>query len=71
MLTDIQKLEALLREWDVPWSYTAHEGEHCISVGYDDNPHANHGEKITGYPGFYTTYYFDADGKFMKMGAWE
>ena len=29
------------------------------------------GEKVTGYSGFFTTFLFTPDGKFVEVGAWE
>ena len=30
-----------------------------------------HTDKIGGYSGFYTSFDFDSDGKFIKCGIWE
>lgn len=35
---------------------------------YDGYPSC---DKIDGYNGFYTSFEFDEDGKFLSVGAWE
>lgn len=70
-MTDLEKLKALLREWEVPFG-EVHEEAWCedpemlaVYVGEGDSP------KISGYGGFYTRFEFDLEGKFIKIGAWE
>ena len=74
-MTDLEKLTALLGEWGVP--YAAGDGEvqvgqpiggGGIGVGAD---HPGDEAKVGGYTGFYTLFTFDAEGRFVKMGAWE
>ena len=61
-MTDKEKLCTLLTEFGVEWR---EKGESIKCGGGGDYA------KITGYPGFYTKFIFDEDGKFIKMGAWE
>lgn len=60
-MKDIDKLTALLDEFGVGWEFADDERIVCCE-GL---------EKITGYNGFYTTFDFDVDGKFICMGAYE
>jgi hypothetical protein len=69
-VTDLDKLKALLDGWGVPHKYFAHEDAdaHVIKVGgYEHQRSAT----VGGYNGMYTLYYFNVDGKFLYMGAWE
>jgi hypothetical protein len=55
-MTDKEELVALLNKWGVTYNEV-------------DTP--NSIEVWGGYSGFYTAFVFDADGKFVRMGAWE
>lgn len=55
--SDMDTLKALLRRWGV--EFTDERGD-ATSVVVDG-----------GYPGFFTAFDFDAEGKFVKMGAYE
>lgn len=68
MKTDKDKLKALLTEFGVTFKEDLNNcarDEFNIIVEKDDNP------KIVGYNGFFTDFTFDAEGKFIEMGAWE
>ena len=76
-MSDLEKLEALLAEWGVPYraepgKLTLASGEHregiLLTIGGwngEDSP------KVGGYIGFYTLFLFSADGEFIVTGAWE
>lgn len=70
-MTDKEKLLALLGEWGVPGRCEDQPPDpgtatvECVIVGEGRN------EKVTGFAGFFTAFEFDADGKFVQMGAWE
>jgi hypothetical protein len=70
-VTDKEKLVALLQEWDVPFAEELDQGEQVISVGTDTYTLKAISPKVIGYPGFYTAWTFDAEGKFVNVGAWE
>lgn len=67
-MTDREKLLALLNEWGVPY-LEEHSG--CVLVGNYAPGMPVNPEKIDGYSGFYTSFDFDTEGQFLKMGAWE
>jgi hypothetical protein len=72
-MTDLEKLKALLTSWGVPFNREGPSEADTTSfliVGSESEYYHTH-PKITGYPGFYTSYTFDNEGKFVKMGAWE
>lgn len=64
-MTDKDKLLALLGEWGVPSSI---DEDNDVIVGWE---RADGIGKVAGYAGFFTAFEFDADGKFVQMGAWE
>lgn len=68
-MTDLEKLKALLTGFGVGFEVIAPEDEwqrQCIVV------HCECGEeKVDGYPGFFTEFAFEMDGRFIEMGAWE
>jgi len=76
-MSDLEKLEALLAEWGVPYKTEAgkftlasgeqREGTSLTTGGWDDK----YSPKVDGYIGFYTRFLFSADGEFVVMGAWE
>ncbi|MFG9350137.1 hypothetical protein ACEP28_32440 [Pseudomonas aeruginosa] len=59
-MSDQEKLKALLTEFGVGFT----EDETSISCEAGD-------AKVGGYIGFGTTFEFDTEGKFKRMGAWE
>lgn len=60
MESDRTKLEKLLTEFGVGFD---REGNNIICRDCQ--------QKIGGYSGFFTTFEFDTDGEFVKLGAWE
>ncbi len=66
-MTDKEKLIALLDEWGVPYF----AGPDFVSVGYGPKCPLIESSKVDGYCGFFTDFEFDAEGNFVKMGAWE
>lgn len=74
-MTDQERLITLLDEWDVP-----HEEEDipsqpgecpAVSVNIGRVRNLRESSKVTGYGGFFTSFEFDLDGKFVRVGAWE
>lgn len=75
-MTDKEKLIELLKSFDIKFgdikdSYK--QGDNHINFGYnvyndDSFPKC---DKVGGYMGFYTSFEFDEDGKFVTVGAWE
>lgn len=63
-MTDKQKLIALLTEFGVEVKESTERGIAVVVCPYD-------GGKVLGYCDCFTEFRFDADGKFMQMGAWE
>ena len=59
-MTDREKLKALLTEFDVEFE---EEGNDVVCREGKRN--------IDGYGQFVTVFKFDAEGKFLIMGAWE
>ena len=59
-MTDKQKVAALLRDLFIGFR----EELEFIKVSEGSL-------NVTGYPGFYTLFEFDKDGKFETVGAWE
>lgn len=72
-MTDRDKLLALLGEWDVPWQQDdpLPDNDAVVLITVGGWGLKRDSDKITGYGGFYTTFEFDADGMFVRMGAWE
>jgi hypothetical protein len=69
-VTDLEKLTTLLGEWGVPFTVEPprKDAAQVIEVrnfAFDDHP------KVTGYSEFFTIFEFDAEGTFLRMGAWE
>lgn len=66
-MTDLEKLESLLKDWGVGFKRTKEE-----NVSNEDVIRCSEGSaKIDGYADFFTEFFFDKDGKFLRMGAWE
>lgn len=64
-MSDLEKLKALLDDFGVGYkTKSTEDGGTCIEC-------AEGHEKVSGYSGFFTNFYFDRDGKFVDMGAWE
>lgn len=59
-MNDKEKLKALLTEFGVGFT----EDDASITCEEGD-------AKVGGYIGFGTTFEFDTEGKFIRMGAWE
>lgn len=59
-ISDKEKLKRLLTEFGVEFT------EKGNSIICDEGS-----EKVAGYSGFVTEFTFDADGKFVEMGAYE
>lgn len=77
-MNDFIKLTNLLQELGIPYSSKFCGDDHFrVYVGQDSSEDVIFGtnkdkhNKIGGYPGFYTRFLFDADGKFLNVGAWE
>lgn len=68
-MTDKEKFEALMKEFDVPlqaMTYDVRPGEDFLVI------EAQMGPKVGGYAGFVADWVFDAQtGKFLRMGVWE
>jgi hypothetical protein len=77
--SDYEKLKVLLDDFGVKYSESIEksctkyptneilaENAKLIEVEYDGEC-----EKVTGYMGFSTVFYFTNEGKFIQMGAWE
>lgn len=64
-MTDKEKLEALLREWDVPFK------EDTLRRLVLDSEFDEGDTKVVGYMGFFAAFEFSADGAFLKVGFWE
>lgn len=66
-MSDLERLKALLDDWDVPYKEDGTPAGTEIYVGgfSSDSP------KVDGYLGFYTRFEFTAEGVFRLMGAWE
>lgn len=56
-MTDKQELIGLLTKWGVKYSVEKNHPDNIMVYG--------------GYEGFFTEFEFDANGAFIKMGAWE
>jgi len=75
-MKNIDKVTALLSELGVGFE---HREEVDMAQGWVDKyPEAAQKlvckdgmDKVDGYCGFITEFYFDADGKFVCMGIWE
>ena len=67
-MTDLEKLKALLDEFGV--GYSCQQGTRDFATGHSlscDQGNA----KVDGYYGFCTEFEFCADGRFVRMGAFE
>lgn len=72
LMTDLEKLRELLNGWGVPFVEEV-DGD-FISVVHGKSPlgmHLPESDKVVGYKGFHTEYYFRADGSFETVGSWE
>lgn len=67
-VTDRDRLLALLSSFGISVEATVLPGSGCV-VHLEASQ--EHGEKIGGYVGFYTEFTFDAEGRFVSVGAWE
>ncbi len=75
---DFMKLAFLLEEFGIPFRKDCEEDTWKITLGYYGDAYQevagteewSH-PKIDGYPGFYTQFIFDTNGKFLSVGAWE
>lgn len=65
-MSDKEKLMVLLVEFGVQFRFEKREKEEGTTIVCECGD-----TKISGWAGFYTTFKFDADGKFQEMGAWE
>ena len=76
-MTDKEELIALLTKWGVPFTDDCAAFSGDWMDGIDSGIRVTAGEdfrkrpKNWGYDRFYTEFYFDADGSFTAMGAWE
>lgn len=75
-MTDKEELIALLTKWGVPFTddCTAFSGLWDEGIDSGIRVTADAGDEPTtnrGYYGFFTEFYFNADGSFTAMGAWE
>ena len=78
-MTQYEQLKKLLTEFGVGFEERKIENEKLIDIETGEELSEDikyiscrEGfEKVEGYTCFYTMFYFDADGKFMYMGAWE
>lgn len=74
-MTDLDHLKGMLGQWGVPHKMYDHyddcdDIELTVKVGgytHQSDPRGT----VTGYRGMFTLFNFDADGKFICMGAWE
>ena len=71
MVTDREKLEALLTEWGVPFiqdefdSNSIQVGNNFVEKRFPES------DLVGGYTGFFTEFSFNDDGSFDQMGAYE
>lgn len=72
-LTDRQRLESLLKDFNIRARVDETNYEPGPTTITIKRPHSLLKEQATveGYSGFYTSWLFDKDGKFIKMGIWE
>lgn len=68
-LSDLEKLISLLTDFKV--GFTLNDPDYNRKMGLNDVICHADSVNVDGYPGFYTKFTFDSDGKFIVMGAWE
>jgi len=66
-VTDLEKLKALLTEFGVGFE-TRRSVQTCGGIVVECREGAT---KVAGNPYFFTAFDFDAQGKFIEMGAYE
>ena len=76
IVSDKEKLIQLLASWGVPYGIGYYEKPRdgatmYIQVGDGHDLSIPLSDKVDGYGGFYTSFEFDDDGAFVRMGAWE
>ena len=73
-MTDLENLEALLESWGVPHKTyddsCCDDAKQTVKVGGYTHQHDPR-KTVSGYNGMFTLFDFDAEGKFICMGAWE
>lgn len=67
-MNHLQRTLKLFEDLGVPFAIDQSEGFQIIEIKVDENS-AN--QKIQGYNGFTTTYFFDGEGKFLRLNVWE
>lgn len=73
-MTDREKLKSLLNEFGINFKEggTNFRGASIPEMKNDIEVHAQGKEhKVNGYMGFFCTFEFDDDGKFVQMGIFE
>lgn len=69
-MTDIEKLKALLQEFGVPYDEKTYDDSSAPAEHYV-NVREGAADTVDGYCMFFTAFVFSAEGKFIRMGAWE
>lgn len=64
-ISDIEKVYNLFKELEIGFVIEWHHEDFVIIDCCEGN------KNIDGYFGFFTDFYFDLDGNFEYMGAWE
>jgi len=66
-MTDKERFLELFNSWGInPENHPEDNDTNCFYIFSHDNE-----EKIDGYAGFLTTFEFDDEGTFIRMGIWE
>lgn len=63
-MTDLQKLIRLFSELGIGYSTEIRGKNTCVFLEVGK-------QKIDGYSGFMSHYFFDEEGKFVKVSIWE
>jgi len=63
IMTDLVKFLELYKSVGVEASLEAHSNGHTLKLEVGD-------KNIEGYPMFYTSIFFDLEGKFLSQGIW-
>lgn len=76
-MSELNRLRDLLEDFGIPYEVNTYSNNQYVSFGYDyckvigESENVTSHPKIAGYFGFYSSFVFDLDGKFIKAGAWE